>query len=97
MLSTIALPNDTRRELADALLADLAAGKAAVYLDQPWGRMPALSEREVPGAQEIHRSLAEWLAGWCRARGIPTMSLDSGIVERVRAYFTAAFAATAKV
>jgi len=25
------------------------------------------------------------------------MSLDSGIVERVRAYFTAAFAATAKV
>ena len=46
MLSTIALPNDTCRELADALLADLAAGKAAVYLDQPWGRMPALSERE---------------------------------------------------
>ena len=30
MLSTIALPTDTRRELADALLADLAAGKAAV-------------------------------------------------------------------
>jgi len=91
MLLTIALPNDARRELADELLADLAAGKAAVYLDQPWGRVPALSAREIPGAQEIHRSLAGWIAGWCRAREIPTMSLDSGIVDRVRAFFTAAF------
>lgn len=95
MLSTIALPDDTRRELADALLADIAAGKATVYVDQPWGRLPAQSEREVPGAQEIHRSLAAWIAAWCRNHEIPVMSLDSSIVDRVRAYFITSFASPA--
>jgi len=93
----VALPDDTRHELADELLADLATGKAVVYVSQPWGRLPALSEREVPGDQEIHRSLAGWVAAWCRARGVQAMSLDSSIVVRVRAFFVAAFAAPAKV